>query len=144
MKPFFYQMFTLLHCTTINNNCYCYYFKPKSVRYKFTVMPGKNNWSIPENDTTWILCLWTPLSCPGFVFTRILSFPLILSGPNSAKTPLQFLRLPHSWANMPNELNSCSVFLSSQCKAHKLTSHNLFKKKEQIIPYPSPSEIMSK
>lgn len=23
MKPFFYQMFTLLHCTTINK-CYCY------------------------------------------------------------------------------------------------------------------------
>ena len=23
MKPFFYQMFSLLHCTTINK-CYCY------------------------------------------------------------------------------------------------------------------------
>ena len=71
-----------------------------------------------------MLCLSIALSCPGFVLTTILSLSFILSGPYSAKTALQSLKLPHSYANMPSELSNCSVFLSSQCRAHKFTSHS--------------------
>lgn len=79
---------------------------------------------LPEKDTTWMLCLLIALSCPGFTFTTMRSLPFILSGPYSDKTALHCLRLPHSYAYMPKELNSCSVFRSSQCKAHKLTSQS--------------------
>lgn len=79
---------------------------------------------IPENDNTWMLCRSIPLSWPGFVFTTILSLPFILSGPYSAKTALQFLRLPHSYANIPSEHSNCSVFRSSQWRVHRFTSHN--------------------
>ena len=67
---------------------------------------------------------WGCQSISGRAHSSILSLPFILSGPYSAKTALQFLRLPHSYANIPSEHSNCSVFRSSQWRVHRFTSHN--------------------
>lgn len=70
--------------------------------------------NLPENDETWMWCLSTAVSCPSLSFTVILL--LKFSGPYCANSSLHYGRETTLWANKPNEVRSCSVFLHEERK----------------------------
>lgn len=109
---------------SLTNNCLLAVIQQPSDPLQIFIQRKTHKERVPENDTTRMLCLSLALSCPGLVFTTILSLSFILSGPQSNKVALQSLRLPQSQANVSSETSNCTVFLSSQCRAHKLTSHS--------------------
>lgn len=73
------------------------------------------------NDLTLMLCLFTSVCWPSFSFTTMRSLTIV-SGPYSDNTRLHSFSDPHLCAVRPRDARSCSVFLSSQWRAQRLTS----------------------
>lgn len=75
------------------------------------------------NDLTLMLCLFTSVCWPSFSFTTMRSLTIV-SGPYSDNTRLHNFSFsdPHLCAVRPRDARSCSVFLSSQWRAQRLTS----------------------
>ena len=83
---------------------------------------------VPENDLTLMLCLSTSVCWPSFSFTTMRSLTIV-SGPYSDNTRLHSFSDPHLCAVRPRDARSCSVFLSSQWRAQRLTSETSTLKK---------------